>query len=272
MMSRLVADIEVVETVFQWNIDLTITAIYNIIAFILVMYFLSPALTGVTLIACIPMLITMATYGKCMMALSKKKQEAKKHFTKNAQESFSNVRTVKTFANEAGENKKNEIENIKVYGAGMRLQWYVAFFAWANQIFMYGMMVTVVWAAQKQYRSPTDPLSIGYVTSFCLYGQLLCFQFWKLSLVIGHVFGLGGASEKIVGLLTEKPEMWKENGGTTLPAEQTSGLLELKNVDFTYPTKQDVKALNAINIKVGGDDANFIALVGESGSGKSTVI
>ena len=73
---------------------------------------------------------------------------------------------------------------------------------------MYGMLVGIVYSAVALYKSPESGITIGSITSFLLYGQFLCYQFWKLSCVVGVLFGLTGAAEKIVWLLTHKPEMW----------------------------------------------------------------
>lgn len=48
------------------------------------------------------------------------------------------------------------------------------------------------------------------------------------------------------------------------------GTLELKNVDFHYPTCPDVMVLSNFNLKVQGGQT--VAIVGASGSGKSTII
>ncbi|KAL8093361.1 ABC transporter B family member 20 [Apium graveolens] len=48
------------------------------------------------------------------------------------------------------------------------------------------------------------------------------------------------------------------------------GSLELKNVDFSYPTRQEVLVLSNFNLKVNGGQT--VAVVGVSGSGKSTIL
>eukprot|EP00262_Sarcandra_glabra_P006562 TRINITY_DN1889_c0_g7_i4.p1 TRINITY_DN1889_c0_g7~~TRINITY_DN1889_c0_g7_i4.p1 ORF type:complete len:269 (-),score=44.35 TRINITY_DN1889_c0_g7_i4:11-817(-) len=61
------------------------------------------------------------------------------------------------------------------------------------------------------------------------------------------------------------------------PDEQTGlkppnvyGTLELKNVDFYYPTRPEVMVLSNFSLKVSGGQT--VAVVGVSGSGKSTII
>lgn len=60
--------------------------------------------------------------------------------------------------------------------------------------------------------------------------------------------------------------------GTERPggAEGPSGEIQLENVKFTYPSKEDVPVLKGISINVKAN--NVIALVGHSGCGKSSII
>lgn len=48
------------------------------------------------------------------------------------------------------------------------------------------------------------------------------------------------------------------------------GEIDFENVEFTYPTKKDVKVCDGININVGTN--KIVALVGASGCGKSSLI
>jgi len=62
-----------------------------------------------------------------------------------AEESFSNIRTVKAFCNEEAEMKKFEAGNRVVYLAGRRKTIYTGLFSMFNQIFLYGSMAAVIY-------------------------------------------------------------------------------------------------------------------------------
>lgn len=77
------------------------------------------------------------------------------------------------------------------------------------------------------------------------------------------------AAAKIFRIIDHKPGMdRKSESGVEL--ESVTGLVELKNVDFSYPSRQDVRILNNFSLNVPA--GKTIALVGSSGSGKSTVV
>lgn len=77
------------------------------------------------------------------------------------------------------------------------------------------------------------------------------------------------AAAKIFRIIDHKPSVDK-NSETGLQLHSVSGLVELKNVTFSYPSRPDVKILNNFSLSVPA--GKTIALVGSSGSGKSTVV
>lgn len=77
------------------------------------------------------------------------------------------------------------------------------------------------------------------------------------------------AAAKIYRIIDHKPSVDK-NCESGLELDSVSGQLELKNIDFSYPSRPDVKILNNFTLNVPA--GKTIALVGSSGSGKSTVV
>jgi ABC-type multidrug transport system fused ATPase/permease subunit len=74
-----------------------------------------------------------------------------------------------------------------------------------------------------------------------------------------------GATERLLDLVEEPEENILEN----LEIPKLNGVIEFKNVAFTYPTREDISVLNGITFTV--DAGKKVALVGTSGSGKSTI-
>ncbi|KAE8731064.1 hypothetical protein F3Y22_tig00002840pilonHSYRG00094 [Hibiscus syriacus] len=77
------------------------------------------------------------------------------------------------------------------------------------------------------------------------------------------------AAAKIFSVIDHKPSIdWNRDSGLEL--ESVTGLVELKNVDFAYPSRPNVKILNNVSLCV--PSGKTIALVRSSGSGKSTMV
>lgn len=77
------------------------------------------------------------------------------------------------------------------------------------------------------------------------------------------------AAAKIYRIIDHKPGI-DRNNKSGLELESVTGLVELKNVDFSYPSRPDVRILDNFSLNVPA--GKTIALVGSSGSGKSTVV
>ena len=77
------------------------------------------------------------------------------------------------------------------------------------------------------------------------------------------------AAAKIFRIIDHKPNI-ERNGESGLDLESVTGQVELKNVDFSYPSRPEVRILSNFSLNVPA--GKTIALVGSSGSGKSTVV
>lgn len=139
-------------------------------------------------------------------------------------------------------------------------------------------------------------LGATYFVVFCCYALLLWYggylvrhHFTNGGLAISTMFAvmIGGlalgqslpsmgafvkarvAAAKIYRIIDHKPSI-DRNGESGLEPGSVTGLVELKNVDFSYPSRPDVRILNDFSLTV--PSGKTIALVGSSGSGKSTVV
>ncbi|KAK7355536.1 hypothetical protein VNO80_14794 [Phaseolus coccineus] len=77
------------------------------------------------------------------------------------------------------------------------------------------------------------------------------------------------AAAKIFRVIDHKPGIDRKSE-SGLELESVTGLVELRNVGFSYPSRPEVMVLNNFSLSVPA--GKTIALVGSSGSGKSTVV
>jgi len=81
---------------------------------------ISPTLTAVTFAGIIPLVLFSTFYQKWMRTLQRLIQNEKGKMNTVAEESFSNIRTVKAFSNEDTEIAKFATGNLVVYEAGRK--------------------------------------------------------------------------------------------------------------------------------------------------------
>lgn len=77
------------------------------------------------------------------------------------------------------------------------------------------------------------------------------------------------AAAKIYRTIDHKPSIYRNWESGTEPSA-VIGLVEMKNVDFAYPSRPEVLVLRNFSLSVPA--GKTLALVGSSGSGKSTVV
>jgi len=129
-------------------------------------------------------------------------------------------------------------------------------------------MIGVVYVARILYED--NNISIGEVASFTYFMLMLVFNFMMLSMVFGNVASIMGAADKICELMQHEPAI-KSRGGDTISGE-TNGSLEIKNLHFHYPGKEDTPILKGVSFSVDNTKNRVVALCGTSGCGKSSII
>ena len=239
-----------------------------IIIVLIIMLVISPALTGMTFAGIIPLVLFSGFYQGWMRKLQRIIQSEKGKMNTVAEESFSNIRTVKAFSNESAELAKFTEGNKVVYLAGRKKALYQAIFAFMTQVMLYLAMAAVIYIASILYQD--GKISIGQITSFMFYMLMLVFNFAMVAMVFGNVAAVVGASDKIVELMNYVPSI-KSTGGDKIEGEIT-GELEIRDVKFKYPSKDDVQVLKGVSFKVDNEKNRVVALCGTSGCGKSSII
>lgn len=78
-----------------------------------------------------------------------------------------------------------------------------------------------------------------------------------------------GAAYKIFEVIKRVPDIDITDSRGAIP-DKVKGDVELREVDFRYPTRPDVLVLSKFSLSIPA--GKTVALVGESGSGKSTVV
>ncbi|KAG8087603.1 hypothetical protein GUJ93_ZPchr0010g7374 [Zizania palustris] len=78
------------------------------------------------------------------------------------------------------------------------------------------------------------------------------------------------AAAKIFRMIEHKPGIERESSEAGVELDTVTGRLELREVEFAYPSRSDVAVLRGFSLSVPA--GKTIALVGSSGSGKSTVV
>ncbi|XP_072103933.1 ABC transporter B family member 1-like isoform X4 [Mobula birostris] len=268
--NRLSSDTQIIQNTLTVNLSMLLRYTLQIIGSIVLMFVVSPALTGV-LLASVPVVaIGGVLYGEFVKRLRKKFQDELAAVGSTAEETISNIRTVRTYCSE----KKSE----ELYGKGIDKSYQIGknlalaegSFSGLVLTVLQGAIVLVLWYGAKLVydgRHGKSGISFGTLASFMVYSMNVAMAFGMLASLYGDFMQAVGASIRIFELLDRKPKI-PCMGGSRL--DSLEGRLEFQKVSFTYPTRQAFQVLKEMTFEI--EPGNMVALVGPSGGGKSTIV
>ena len=133
-------------------------------------------------------------------------------------------------------------------------------------VMVFGAISLILWVGGHDVLS--GRLSAGELSAFVFYAAMVAGSVGALSEVWGDLQRARGATERLVELLATAPEIAVPPAPTSLPVPPL-GQVGFERVDFRYPSRPDVPALDAFTLHIAPGER--VALVGPSGAGKTTV-
>lgn len=264
LMNRLSSDTTVVQNTATVNISMALRFSAQVLAS-LVMIFTYSWKLSLTALAVVPLVTIISTmYGRMVKRLSNKYQAALAKAADTAQETFSAIRTVRSFAMEPHENERHSHDVQESYKVGAtKAMAYGAFGGVVGTIAEYAIAL-VLWYGGTLVLA--GEMRASDLISFLLYTVSIAATLGGLAQTFFSLMNAIGASERVFSLFDTPVERI----GSERLLTPFSGQLELKDVTFAYPARPDVSVLNGVSLSVQPGD--IVALCGSSGSGKSSIV
>ena len=199
ILSRISSDTSVIQDGLSTNISMFIRAFIFIVVTMVIICLISWKLTLVTLGGIFPILIVSKIYGAIVKKISKEVQDQKAEMGSISEEAISCIRTVKAFSTEKFETDRYKKKNAEAFRLGKSSAIYNSLYT-----FFVGFMMNAVNAMIIYYGAILNregEISVGEITAFLLYMIQLIFNFAVIAIVIGNVYKISGASEKIVEMM-----------------------------------------------------------------------
>ena len=175
------------------------------------------------------------------------------------------MRTVRSFAQEDKEAARYSDKVHTTFRIGARKALAYGSFAGTIGTVAQYAVVLVLWYGSTLVIQ--GEFSSSKLTAFLLYTVLIATALGMLSELFNSIMSAIGASERIFALLDTAPGIPNKGGAT---AEGMRGVIELRNVSFSYPTRASVQVLSKVSLTI--HPGTVVALCGPSGSGKSSII
>ncbi|MCC8377365.1 MAG: ATP-binding cassette domain-containing protein [Rickettsia endosymbiont of Graphium doson] len=266
IISRLTSDIDQISKLIVNFLSFFIRNSVMLVGSIILMFFESFKLASIVIITIPLLLIPIIKFGKHVKALSKKTLESQSLLASDINESFSNIKTILAFGGQAAKITEfnNLLQDYLTYSAA-RLKIRALFFAFSMAFIFLGVTL-VIWIGALDIVKGN--LSSGQIISFIYYAIIAGFSSGGIFELLSEMHLPLAALERIVTIIDKSPVVGHNNYSDLKPVNSIS--LEFKNVNFSYPSRPNLKILNNISFKI--DSTQFIGIVGRSGSGKSTLM
>lgn len=263
--SRSTNDVDQLQDMLGATLPEFVRQMVTIVFGVAFIFYISPQLT-LMMMCTFPVLVLIAVfYGKFIRKISKQRQDALANSNVVVEETLQNINTVKTFTNENYESKRYKSFMEKVVETGIKGAVNRGGFSTFLILGLFGGFVSVIWYGTTLLKA--GEIFEGDLFSFVLYTGFIGGAVGGLGDLYGRLQKTVGASERIFEILNEKSELdLLSDPNQNIKLE---GKIELKDITFSYPTRQDINVLDGISLTVNRGDK--IALAGYSGAGKSTI-
>lgn len=277
VLSRLTSDTTLVQTLVGTSISMALRSAVMFLGGMLMMMVTNVWLAGLMLALLGVVVLPLWALGRRVRRISRTSQDKVADTSAMAGEVLNAMTTVQAFAREPYEQSRfQRAVEAAFIEARRRIRLRSSLTAVA--IFLaFAVIVFVLWMGAKQVAAGS--MSLGELTQFVLYAVLVAGSIGALSEVWGDLQRAAGATERLVELMQARPAIQSVGrsaashpGAVDQASDQglTSGAaIEFTGVDFSYPSRPTIKALNSLSFSV--PRGARIALVGPSGAGKTTI-
>jgi ATP-binding cassette, subfamily B, bacterial len=267
LMSRVTSDTEKLYNTFSITLAEFIRQIIVLVTGIVFLASIAPKLALIMLGTFPVVVIGAIFFGKYIRKLSKERQDQVAETNTILNETIQSINAVKAFTNEWFELRRYGKINDDVVRVSMKFASRRALFATFIITVLFGALFFIIWQAAMMVGTPD--MTAGGLIQFVTYTATIGGAVAALGNFYSELLGSIGATERVREILNRESEVDVKDVPLN-PVKRLSGNIELKNIHFRYPTREDVEVLKGVNLTI--KSGQKIALVGTSGAGKSTIM
>ena len=268
ILGRVTNDVETINGTLTQSISEIFRSITLIIAIFVMMFLLSPILTGVVLITTIFSLMAARKFVKLSQGYFRKQAKSYGELNGHIEETYSGHTVVKVFNHQEASYQHFSRINDDLYGSSVRSQ-FISGIMMPVQFFFGNIAyiaIAVIGAFLVITTNPVIAIQVGIIQTFLQYTRQINQPIQQIGSIANVLQSTAAASERIFGLLSQEEESVEREELKEL--KEIKGHVVFKDVYFGYSDDVDVIKGFSAEIKPG----QKVAIVGPTGAGKTTIV
>ncbi len=267
ILTRLTADISVLQALIGSAVALWLRNTILVAGALVMLLVTSPSLAGLMLLVIPLVMIPLVVFGRRERHLARAAQDSVADLGAFAEETVNALRTVQAFNHEP-EDRANFSDAVeRSVAMSLRRVTTRATLLLGVILLGFGSIVFSLWMGGHAVIA--GQMSEGTLSAFLFYAVVLATSGAQMSEIWGDLQRAGGAADRLLELLNERPTITRPVSPALLPS-QAEGRVSFEQVTFFYPTRPTSPALANFSLSVAPGET--VALVGASGAGKTTVL
>jgi ATP-binding cassette, subfamily B, bacterial MsbA len=279
--SRLTSDVGLLQNLLSHQVAEFVRQGLYLVGAIILLAITSPQLTATTLIA-VPIVVGSAFFfGRRLRRSSTEVQDRVADANAVAEEAFSQIRVVQSFAQERAEVGRFAARIRESVETALERAQYRGVFFGVITFVAFGAVVMVLWQGGRLVL--TGELTAGMLVAFLLYAVTVAASVGTLATLWSRYQEASGAALRVFELLESPSDITSPKEAVALP-RPLRGEIRFARVSFRYDspdrprqqlatqadTEEDGWVLCDIDLEVAAGET--VALVGPSGAGKTTLV